>query len=98
MAMAKKIWRTQEWCKTNEIMLEDIVRAKFAQNESLKEKLINGPGNAFRECTKCPYWGSGRYLDSASEGKTVKQGYKTKMGNILQKIEESLCKEANTNK
>lgn len=89
-AMAKKIWRTQEWCKINEKVLEDIVRAKFTQNESLNEKLINAPGSAFRECTKCPYWGSGRYLDNASEGETVKQGYRNKMGNILQKIKESL--------
>ena len=88
--MAKKIWRSPEWCKTNEGVLQDIVHAKFSQNVELKQKLINSPGNAFRECTKCPYWGSGRFLDSAGEGETIKQGYKNKMGDILLKVKESL--------
>ena len=90
-AIAKKIWRSPEWVKTNEKVMEDIIMAKFTQNEDLKTKLLNAPGKVFRECTRCPYWGTGLFLQNAEAGEIVKQGYKNKMGEILQKVRDNIC-------
>lgn len=94
-AIAKKIWRSPEWCKDNERVLEDIVRAKFTQNKDLKEKLMSTSTSVFRECTRCPYWGSGRFLKDAEAGENEIPGYKNKMGIILQKVKESFVTTSN---
>ena len=65
------------------------MKAKFEQNPHLKEKLMSYKGDEFRECTKCPFWGSGRYLEQASEGKIELPGYKNRMGGIIKKIRDS---------
>lgn len=89
-AIAKNIHRTREWNQKSASVMEGIMRDKFMQNPDLKQKLLSYKGEVFRECTKCPRWGSGRYLESAHLGETELTGYGNQMGNLLRKIRDSL--------
>lgn len=88
-AIAKRIRRTPEWYARSEKVLADIVRAKFDQNPELKKKLLAYKGAAFRECTKCPYWGAGIFLSQATNTQPDAKGYKNNMGKILENIRDA---------
>jgi len=66
------------------------VKAKFEQNPKLKTKLLAYKGKEFRECTMCPNWGAGIYLENTRSGDKIGAGYRNKMGNILMKVRDEL--------
>lgn len=87
-AMARSITRDAEWNAKCDAVLAGIVRRKFDQNQNLKDKLMAYKGDRFIECTKCPKWGSGYFLEDAHKGETNLQGYKNRMGAILKNLRE----------
>jgi ribA/ribD-fused uncharacterized protein len=88
-AIAKRIWRKPEWHKQCQQILRDIVKAKFDQNPTLKEKLLSYKGDQFKECTMCPTWGAGVYLDKASEAKEEKPSHHNRMGKLVKSIRDA---------
>ena len=74
-AIAKGINRSKEWNQKSAQVMEMVMHEKFMQNTELKRKLMDCKGKEFRECTKCPRWGSGRYLENAHLGEQELQGY-----------------------
>lgn len=85
-AIARSIVRSGEWNAKCDSVLADIVKRKFDQNPELKLKLMSYPGASLIECTKCPKWGSGYYLEESHKGETALPGHKNRMGAILVKL------------
>lgn len=81
--LGRKVQLRKDWEQVKDEIMEDIVRAKFTQNEELKEKLIATgneeliEGNAWNDT----YWGV-----CGGKGKNM-------LGKILMKVREELRKE-----
>ena len=61
--LVKKIKLTDEWCRKSSTVLEALMKAKFDQHPTLKNKLLSYPTGNFYEATKDPKYGCGFFLN-----------------------------------
>lgn len=83
---------TALWEQHKEGFMQSIVYRKFAQNEELKQKLLDTLDIPLYECTNNRWWGSGYKLDSPEWNTGPCPGL-NKMGQILMDIRRVLRKQ-----
>lgn len=91
-AMSGQITKSKTWLDKAERVLEDIVLAKFKQNPELQQDLNDCKG-IFVECTKCPIWGCGRYLQEANLAEKPLSTHKNTMGMILKRVQTVIAQQ-----
>lgn len=89
-AMSGQVIKSKRWMDKAEQVLEDIVLAKFTQNPDLRPDLLGCKG-IFAECTKCPTWGCGRYMQDAHLAQNPLPTHKNIMGKILKKVQQKIA-------
>lgn len=86
---AKKIGDSIEeketWTEKREQIMIEIVRAKFQQNEDLRQQLIDTGKKTLQEATLDQYWGIGSGLRSKITRESAGKG-ENRMGHILMQI------------
>lgn len=91
--LGDRIPPNKAWDNSKIGLIRCIVQQKFADNQDLKEKLINTRGFKLEEATFDQYWGTGVPVYSKEFKKTNYPG-KNIMGKILEEIREELLMKA----
>ena len=88
--LSKGVSIGEEWKKRSLVVLRDVVKQKFDQNEDLRAKLLPNKKKYFYEASNCTYYGVGKSLSEADKITAECVGKKGKAKNEMGKILETL--------
>ena len=87
--LGKKATPPPNWQNERDMIMHDIVKAKFIQNEEIKQKLLTTKAALFIEATRDTYWGAGATLNSKEIREGSWAGTNT-LGNTLVQVRREL--------
>ena len=87
--LGMSIKSVQRWENEKEQHMKDILRAKYEQNDDIKQKLLATGDRPLIEATNNPFWGAGAHLTSKEITEGTWRGKNT-LGLLLQDLRRTL--------